>query len=69
MAEKQIEITLTWQNNVSFLMKLKEHGEEYKDVISLEENSDIASIWDNIAQICNITFRDHVSAIGEEMKA
>ena len=68
MAEKQIEITLTWENEVSFVMQLKEPGESYKDVISLEENSNSASIWDNIANICNTTFKNHIAAIGEEMK-
>ena len=69
MAVSELEIVIQWENDASFLMKMKEPDGEWKDVVSLEENAHISSIWDNIANVCNTTFKLKISEIGDVMKA
>ncbi len=67
MAEKEIEITLKWENDVSFSMKAKVGQNLPIVVIMTDENSHLADNWGNIASICQNYFAKTLKLIGDEM--
>ena len=66
--EKEIEIKLKWKNSDYFEMTQKVEAQEWNTVVKVEENGQIASIWDKVSDICKIDFQSHIGTIGEEMK-
>jgi len=70
MAEqKEIEITLDWQNGDHFKMLAKlENSDEKVTVVEMEENGHLATLWGHLEQICITFFRENLAKIGKEMK-
>ncbi len=67
MAEKEIEITLKWENNVSFEMTTKEDGGQ-RTVVKADENGHIGDIWPHLEGICKLYILKILKEIGDEMK-
>lgn len=68
MASQTVQIKLTWENGVSFVMKSKLNEEAEVSVVEVAENARIESIWGNLTDLCVQFFRDELNAIGNEMK-
>lgn len=68
MASQTIQIKLTWENGVSFVMKSKLNEGAEISVVEIAENTRIESIWGHVTDLCTQFFRDELNAIGNEMK-
>lgn len=69
MAEKQVEIELNWENGNYFEMKLKPDDGDWLQVVRVDEQGNIATIWPKVEQICLLAFAKKCAEIGEEMRA
>lgn len=69
MAAKELELTLKWENGVSFEMTTKRDAEAVSTVVKLDENGQIANLWPNIHKICQTFFLAELTTIGTEMKS
>lgn len=65
--EHKLEITFTWENEDHFTMKAKLDQEDAVSIIKVEENSQIASIWRHIKDLCITYTSDELNKIGAEM--
>ena len=65
---KELEIKVTWENNVFFQMEAREQGGDWLTVVMMNENSTIKAIWGEIDRICHNYFTYHLNEIGKEMK-
>ena len=66
MAEKEVELTLKWENNKSFEMTETSNGVT-KTVIKTEENDHLADMWQSTSTAC-LDYMDAVlRMIGGEM--
>lgn len=64
----EIELTFQWENDKFFEMTAK-HGQDEKiQIVRIEENANIAELWDYIAGICKNYTGSVVDKIGKEMK-
>ena len=69
MAQKELELTLTWENTVSFKLVAKKDGGAAKTIVSLDENGKLGSLWDHVQHICTSYFNAEMDDIGAEMKS
>jgi len=69
MAAKQLVLIFQWENTKSFQMLAQEpEMTEYLTIVRVEENSDLASLWRNVQEICEKYCLDQIKQIGTEMK-
>ena len=69
MAQKQTIVILRWENGKSFEMLAQEEGaQDYITVVKLDENSDIAALWDSVQTICETYLKKQIAEVGAEMK-
>ncbi len=68
MAQSELELTLTWENNVSFALTAKKDAAAVKTIVSLEENGQIGTLWEHVQAICTDFFRGELDDIGATMK-
>lgn len=69
MAASELELKLTWENNVSFTFTAKKDAEPVKTVVSLEENGHIGTIFPHIEEICKDFFNIELADIATTMKS
>jgi len=69
MTEKQRTIKFKWENGKYFEMTEREGDGETLTIIRVEENSNIAALWDSITKICADYLAMIVKNIGDEMKS
>jgi len=69
MTEKQRTIKFKWENGKYFEMTEKEGDGETLTIIRVEENSNIAALWGNIAAICTNYLMKVIKVAGDEMKS
>ena len=65
--DHEIEITLKWQNGGYYEMTSKRDQEGNIQVVRMEENGSIATLWPHVSIICQTFFNDVVTEIGNEM--
>lgn len=66
--EGEFEVTLKWKNADFFEMSIKADSDPKVKIVRVEENGNLAALWDNIKKICVDTFSSEIDSIGEEMK-
>lgn len=69
MAAKELELTLKWENGVSFEMTSKRDAGDTSTVVMLDENGQLDTLWPNIHKICRTFFIAQLTSIGDEMKS
>lgn len=62
-------IILEYENGVNFNMTCKFNDEDNITIISMDENGHIASLWDNIEDVCKTFFAEKLSTVGDAMKS
>lgn len=68
MAEKELELTLTWENNKLFKAVAKEPGDDPVTVIHVDENGSFADMWYHISAAMSSYFSKVLTTIGDDMK-
>ena len=68
MAETKIELTYTWENDVSMKLTMQENDGVKFTVLDMDENGCIASMWGYIQGIMTLHNANLVARIGTEMK-
>lgn len=61
-------VTFTWENNDEFKMETTLDSDDTIKVMEIEENGDIASLWEHYQTICEKVVKNQLNTIGEEMK-
>ena len=66
----KVLIQLEWENDNFFEMQSKTNSEDIVQVIRMEENQHLSSVWeDYIMPVCEAFMKKKLSQIGDEMKA
>ena len=67
---KKIELTLSWENNVSFRVTSKEDGHPAPvlDIIKIDENGHLPELWPAVSDIVERYIKALMNRIGNEMK-
>ena len=71
MPDKQLEITLRWENQKHFTMEVQDGGQGQGPkitVVKAEEDGQISILWDYIQGACERYFKAKLGEIGVEMK-
>jgi hypothetical protein len=69
MAARQLVLIFQWENTKSFQLLAQEPGmENYLTIVRVEENSDLASLWHDVQDICEKYCLQQIKQIGNEMK-
>ncbi len=69
MTERVRLIRLTWENDESFKMDTKLDDESYITILEMDENGNIAQLWEHAGKLCKKYFDTQIDHIGTEMKA
>ncbi len=69
MATKTEKYTFNWENGKSFELKCKEDDKTEILVVRVEENSNMNEIWPSVEAVCTKFILNHLTTIGNEMKA
>ena len=69
MADHEIELTLKWENSVSFEMTTKEDAGPVLTIIKMDENGHISALWPAATDLVEKHIRVLMKRIGEEMAA
>jgi len=67
VAEHEIEITLKWENNVSFEATTKVDTGEVLTLAKLDENGEIATLWPAMSDLVERYIKSLMTRIGKEM--
>lgn len=67
MAEHEIEITLKWENNVSFEATTKEDDGAVLSLARMDENGQIAILWPSQSDCLERYIKSIMARIGKEM--
>lgn len=67
MAEHEVEITLKWENNVSFRVTTKEDDGSVLTLSCMDENGVIATLWPAESDKMERYIRSLMARIGKEM--
>ena len=68
MSIKQEEYTIKWENTKSFEFIAKETGiPQPITIVKVEENADLATIWEDISRAVTKYFAGRLKKIGDEM--
>ena len=65
---KEIEVTISWENDDFFEIKEKEDGGDTLIVGRFEENGELEVMWNSIQKTMLLYFKAVLTRIGEEMK-
>lgn len=65
----ELEIKLTWENNVEFKMTAKADGGDVVTICEVDENGCMNDIWVYVKSICTKYFDKQMDTIGNAMKA
>ena len=65
---KEIEVTISWENDNFFEIKEKEDGGDTLIVGRFEENGELEVMWNSIQKTMLLYFKAVLERIGEEMK-
>ncbi len=65
---KEIEVTISWENDNFFEIKEKEDGGDTLIVGRFEENGELEVMWNSIQKTMLLYFKTVLERIGEEMK-
>jgi len=70
MAEHELELTLTWENQKAFKMTAKEDGAGSPKItiLEIEEDGHIADLWPFLQRACETYFTKQLAKIGFEME-
>lgn len=68
MAQSEIQLKITWENNNFFQMTTKKDEGAVTQVVRMEENGQIKELWIHISDICKNFFGTTIDGIGTEMK-
>ncbi len=63
----ELELKLIWENGVQFTFTAKHDAEPVKNIVSMDENGNIGSLWPNVQSICETYLRAQLGTIGHEM--
>ena len=62
-------IRLSYENGVNFTMDTKLDDGSWLDVINMDENGHISSLWPGVETVCETFFSEKIEEIGSVMKA
>ena len=65
---KEIEVTISWENDDFFEIKEKEDGGATIVIGRFEENGELEVMWNSIQKTMLLYFKAVLERIGEEMK-
>jgi len=65
---KEIEVTISWENDDFFEIKEKEDGGDTIVIGRFEENGELEVMWNSIQKTMLLYFKTVLERIGEEMK-
>ena len=65
----ELELKLTWENNVSFTLTSKEDADPIITIVSADENGSLPALWPHIAKIAESYLSERLKIIGGEMSA
>ena len=65
----EIEMVLSWENNVGFILTAKKNSGPVKTIVSMDENGKIGELWSAAQQLCITYISAELKSIGLEMKA
>ena len=65
---KEIEVTISWENDNFFEIKEKEDGGDTIVIGRFEENGELEVMWNSIQKTMLLYFKTVLERIGEEMK-
>ena len=65
---KEIEVTISWENDNFFEIKEKEDGGDTIIVGRFEEDGELNVMWTSIQKTMELYFKAILTRIGEEMK-
>lgn len=68
MAEAEITLTLTWENDEAFQLAYKKDNDDAIVIVRMEENGDLVNLFDNVSAICNTFFAKCMNTVSAEMK-
>ena len=68
MAESVLLLRIKWENRSHFEMESKRDDASYIQVVRMEENGSLSSLWPHINNICRDFLIAQLLAIGEAMK-
>ena len=69
MAATKVVITLEYENEGTFEMKVKKGDAAAISIVRIQENSNVGIVWPNVAKICEDEFVLLIAEAGEVMKA
>lgn len=69
MAATKIVVTLEYENEGTFEMRVKKDADATISIVRIQENSNVVTVWPNAAKICEDEFTLLVAQAGEVMKA
>ena len=68
MAVSKIQLTIRWENDQFFEMKVKPDDGDGNVVLRMDENTYLPALWSDVTKICSNYFKKIMEQIGNEMK-
>ena len=62
-------VRLSWENGVQFKLDTKLNDGSYITIMEMDENGDIAQLWEHAGKLCKKYFETQIDSIGGVMKA
>ena len=67
MADTKIKMVISWENQKSFHVTIKEDNGDTLDLVKMDENGCIMALWPAMTDIMERYTRSLMQRIGEEM--
>lgn len=67
MAENEIEVTIKWENGVTFEMTWKENDGPVLTLVKVDENGCIKEMWSAITDVVERCLKATMARIGKDM--
>lgn len=69
MPANELELKLTWENNINFTLTAKRDAGSVKVVVSIDENGNIGTLFPHVEQLCKDYFTLQIADIATTMKS
>lgn len=66
--QNELELLLSWENNIGFSMTFKKNTEPVKTILQMDENGKVSELWPHIERVCKEFLKLKLTEIGQDMK-